>query len=121
MGSEVSLYETKCAHDDHVDHSTQGLSQEMKDFVRQKFTDGVRKPNAILAAICCQNKMKELVKSKVELFSRSLRVEKLGHPTVSAIEIRSWCSQRLAIPTDEDTAYILKYFVHVESSNSGKI
>ena len=37
----VSLHRTECAHANHVTDPTRSLSTELKDFVRQKFAEGI--------------------------------------------------------------------------------
>ena len=95
---KVSMYETACAHDNHTDESSRGLSSEVKEFMKEKFKDGVRKPNAILA-LFREKQMKEPNKSKLSTFLKTLREEMYGSPTVSAAELCSWCENRTSVLT----------------------
>lgn len=40
---EVSLYETNCDHGNHATDPPRGLSADMKEFVKNKFTEGITK------------------------------------------------------------------------------
>ena len=50
---------------------------DLKNFIKQKFADGVTKPNAILHAIR-EAKMSEPIKSKITSYLQHLRYEKYG-------------------------------------------
>lgn len=112
----VSMFKTESNHANHVDDPTRGLSAEMQRFVKEKFSDGIRKPNAILDLIR-QKKIKEPSKQKLKSFLQRLRTETYGPATVSAHTIREWCEARKEIPLDEDTAFVLDHLVHAESTN----
>jgi len=116
----VSLFETKCEHTNHVSDPKRGLSANVKEFVREKFSEGIRKPNALLH-IMRQKKMTQPPKMKLKSFLQHLRTEKYGSATVSASVIRDWCEARKEPPSDEDTAFVLDYFLRAESTYSDEL
>lgn len=93
VSAKVSLYKTECGHSNHDLGCTRGLSLEMKAFIREKFNDGIVKPNGILN-IMRQKNMVESTKSKLTTFLKTLRYEKYDCPTISANEIRKWCEKK---------------------------
>lgn len=112
---KVSLFTTECGHDNHnADLPTRGLRHEMKTFVKQKYEDGIKKPNAILAIIRQQN-MTEPPKSKLIAYLKQLRCEKYGNSTVLGTEIIEWCEARMKIPDLKDDPFVLNYTVRCES------
>lgn len=109
--TKVSLFTTEAAHDhDNIVESSRGLKNEIKEFVKQKYEEGIQKPNALLAIIR-QNKLNEPPKSKLKSFLKRLRCEKYGPPTISGTEITEWCKAREEIPSDKDRPFVLKHFV----------
>lgn len=109
----VSLYQTENEHDNHTNIQSRGLSSDLKDFVRQKYKDGITKPNGLLHLIR-ENAMTEPVKSKLVEFLKTLRHDK-NTPSVSASEIRTWCNDRIRIPQDEDEPYVLDFLILADS------
>ena len=85
------LLQTEYDHANHVSDPTRGLSVETK-------------PS----------------KMKLKSFLQQLRTEKYGSPTVSASVLQELCEGRKAIPSDEDTAFVLYYFIHAESTDPDK-
>jgi len=88
----VTLYETSNEHDNHITDPSRGLSVETKTFIKNKYAEGITKPNALLE-LFRQKGMVEPEKSKLDTFLRTLRIEKLGNPSVSANDLRIWCEQ----------------------------
>ncbi|KAK7601962.1 hypothetical protein V9T40_009403 [Parthenolecanium corni] len=115
----VSLYETQNEHSNHVTDPTRGLSTDLKLFVQEKYAEGVTKPNAILKLLRHKG-MDEPEKSKLITFLKTLRLDKLGSPTVSASEIRMWCEQRKLIPQNVDEPFVLDFHIHAESHDMNK-
>lgn len=113
--TKVSLFETRSDHANHVTDPSRGLSAEMKLFVKEKFEDGIRKPNEILN-VMRMRKMTEPCKSKLVTYLKQLRTEILGPSTISAPELRKWCAERNTVPTEDDEAFVLQYNVVAESS-----
>lgn len=111
---KVTLFETVCKHNDHDVDPQRGLSVAMKNFVKEKFEEGIQKPNAVLAAIR-RKEVREPPKSKLIAYLKRLRYEKYGSPRVSAGEIHSWCSERTQIPTNEDEPFVLDHLIRAES------
>lgn len=114
--AKVSLFTTECDYDNHNTEPARGLDNELKNFIKQKYEDGIQKPNAILAVIR-QNKMTEPQKSKLLNYLKQLRHEKYGVSTISGTEITDWCKQKETIPHSKDEPFVLKYVVHCESFN----
>jgi hypothetical protein len=115
---KVSVFKTDAEHENHDCHPTRGLSTDLKVFIRQKFDEGIRKPNAVLHAIRCHPNMTEPLKAKVVSFLQQVRCEKYGQATVSGTEINSWCSERTSLPSTADEPFVMKYCVRAESTNS---
>lgn len=112
----VSLFETKSEHYNHVSDPTRGLSIQMKSFVKEKFEEGIRKPKGLLNLIRGKG-MVEPSTTKLKSYLQQLRYEKFGAPTVSASEVKAWCEERKEIPADDDTAFVLQYYVEAQSRN----
>jgi hypothetical protein len=74
----VTMFETEAVHANHSSDPTKGLSDEMKNFIKSKFDDGIRKPNALLTLIRKQN-MVEPPKSKLVTSSISLSLWTRAH------------------------------------------
>ncbi|XP_077288303.1 uncharacterized protein LOC143912796 isoform X1 [Arctopsyche grandis] len=73
---KVSMFLTECAHDNHYMEQTRGLDHETKAFVKDRFEEGVRKPNAILAYMRRHN-MKQPPKTKLISYIKQLRDHRL--------------------------------------------
>ncbi|GBN07365.1 hypothetical protein AVEN_182099-1 [Araneus ventricosus] len=83
--------------------------------VRQLFEDGIRKPNAIIAAF--QNRgLKEPEKLKLKTFLAKVRQEKFGPPTISVKDVFNWCNARMDVPV-EDTPFVLGVNVEVDDGD----
>lgn len=63
---------TDCEHENHNADPTQGISEELKSFICEKFSDGMRTSEALLALIR-RNNTQEPRKSKLVNFLRTLR------------------------------------------------
>jgi hypothetical protein len=113
-GKNVSLFKTTCEHANHVDDPDRGLPNQLKVFIREKYSEGITKPNAILDLIK-KYKLVEPPKPKLVAFLRTLRVEKFGNSMISANELRTWCMERSEIPSDKDTPFVLDYYIKAES------
>jgi hypothetical protein len=113
---KVSLYETECGHDNHVTDPTRGLSTDLKEYIRKKFSEGVTKPNSLLNSIR-QAGLKEPDKSKLVAFLKTVREAKYGSPTISAAELYTWCEEKKKTPRDEDEPFVLDYLVEAKSRN----
>lgn len=72
---KVSMFLTECAHDNHYMEQARGLDHEIKVFVKDRFEDGIRKPNAILADMRRHN-IKQPPKTKLISYIKQLRYEK---------------------------------------------
>lgn len=116
MDSGVSMYRNECEHENHVSDPSRGLSIDMKRFIKEKFHEGIQKPNAILAVIR-QKKLPEPPKGRIVTYLKTLREGKCGSPTVSAREIHDWCEARAQKPDDVDKPFVLSHHVHAESHN----
>lgn len=112
--AKVSLFKTDSGHDNHTTEKKRGISDEMKTFIRQKFEEGIQKPNAILAVIRQKN-MPEIEKSKLNTYLKQLRLEKYGVATISGTEITEWCKAREQIPDHQDEPFVLKYLISCET------
>lgn len=111
----ASIFHTDCEHANHSNTPVRGLPFEMKQFIREKFDEGIRKPNAIIAAMRMK-KMAEPSKAKLRSYLQQVRTEKLGQATVSANEIRKLCEANKEVPADdEDAAFVVDYFLQAES------
>ncbi|XP_075229653.1 uncharacterized protein LOC142329169 isoform X11 [Lycorma delicatula] len=71
---KVSLFETTSEHCNHID-GTRGLPLKTREFVRQIFNTGIKKPNAIIDAFRCRN-LTVPDKMKLKNFLTSLRKKK---------------------------------------------
>ncbi|KAK7601130.1 hypothetical protein V9T40_008571 [Parthenolecanium corni] len=114
--NSVLLYETECEHDNHVTDPIRELSNDMKLFIKEKFNEGIQKPDAILAVIR-QKKLVEPPKSRIISYLKILREVKYGSPTVSAREISAWCEAHVQRPDDLDQPFVLSHYVLAESNN----
>lgn len=110
----VSLFETEDAHANHIDDPARGLPSKVKSFVRQKFADGITKPNHLLDRI---RREKLPVPKKVQLvsFLQALRLKKFGAATVSAADLVSWCEERTDLPSDVDEVFVVDFQVRADS------
>ena len=54
-------------------------------------------------------------KAKVVTFLRTLRIHKVGAPTICATDIRKWCEERKGIPHDMDEPNVLDFYICVDS------
>ncbi|GBM54102.1 hypothetical protein AVEN_247713-1 [Araneus ventricosus] len=96
--SVVSVYETQNEHSNHAGRN-RGLSMVAREMVRQLFEDGIRKPNAIVAAF--QNRcLKEPKKLKLKNFLVKLRQEKFGPPTIPVKDF-NWCDARMDVAVEQ--------------------
>lgn len=114
---KVSLYETECGHENQVTDPTRGLSPDLKDFIRKKFNEGVKKPNSLLYPSIRQAVLKELDKAKVVSFLKTVREAKYGSSTISAAELYTWCQEKSQLPNDDDDddPFVLNYVVDAKS------
>ncbi|GBL78082.1 hypothetical protein AVEN_143380-1 [Araneus ventricosus] len=104
--SVVSLYEAQNEHSNQVD-GNRGLPMVAREMVRQLFEDGIRKPNAMLAAF--QNRgLKEPEILKLKNFLAKVRQEKFGLPTISVKDVFNWCNARMDVPVEEDTPFCVR-------------
>lgn len=77
--NQVSMFKTDCEHDNHSDNPSRGLSTDMKNFIKEKFDEGFRKPNSILAVMRKKNTyMNEPPKSNLISYLRLLREQVYG-------------------------------------------
>jgi hypothetical protein len=115
---KVTMFETECGHS-HTSSAepTRGLSLDMKKFIAEKYSDGIRKPKALLA-LMRRKKMSEPAKNKLEHYLKVLRRQKYGEATVSAHEIDEWCEARKQEPSDVDEPFVLRHEVSAESTNT---
>ena len=113
---KVSLFKTNSEHANHETNPDRGLPHGMKMVIRQLFNEGIRKPNFILDTLRNRN-LSEPAKAKVVYYLQQLRREKYGQPTVSGSDITKWCTERITVPSDKDTPFVLNYLVHTESLN----
>ena len=61
-------------------------------------------------------------KLKLVSFLTTLRVDKMGSPSISVPELHAWCEQRKHVPDDVDEPYVdepyvLALYIEAESSN----
>lgn len=70
--SAVTMYQTDCDHENHDTAPNRGLAAHMKTFIREKFNEGITKPNALLMLIR-KKQMAEPQKSKIVSYLTSLR------------------------------------------------
>ncbi|GBL74968.1 hypothetical protein AVEN_243777-1 [Araneus ventricosus] len=86
-----------------------GLSMLAREMVRQLSEDGIRKPNAIIAAF--QNRsLKE-----PEMFWQNIDKKSLDHQlTVSVKDVFNWCNSRMDAPFEEDKPFVLGINVEVD-------
>ena len=109
VNDHISLFQTDSAHANHDSQMySRGLPQETKDFVKEKFEEGVQKPNAILDLFRAK-KLAEPPKSKLIAFLRRLREEEYGVPTISGTELQRWCQAHSSVPADEDQPFVVRY------------
>ena len=111
---DVSLYEADEGHANHTTEPSRGLSDAMKSFIREKYSEGITMPEKILCVIRNAGKP-EPSKTQVCSFLATLKKEKYGPPCVSAAEIRRWCEAHRNEPTELDEPFVLAYHVHAES------
>ncbi|GBO43001.1 hypothetical protein AVEN_253874-1 [Araneus ventricosus] len=87
-----------------------------REMVRQLFEDGIRKPNAIIAAF--QNRgLKEPEKMELTNFLAKVRQEKFRPPTISVKDVFNWCNARMDVPVEEDTPFVLGVNVEVDDGD----
>lgn len=93
--TRVSIFKTlnEHQHDANDEDNKRGLSQETKMFIKSKFEDGVKKPNAILTLFKMSN-LKAPPKKKVNGYLRLLREKKKGSTSVSGAKKINWCEER---------------------------
>lgn len=113
--AKVSFFKTDCSHKNHDSHPSKGLPHDLKTFIREKFEEGIRKPNAVLHAIKCSQKFSEPPKNQVVCFLQQIRSKTYDQATVSGRDITQWCEERLSMPSCKDEPFVLKYRVHAET------
>jgi len=59
----------------------------------------------------------EAPKSKVINFLKTVQEEKYGLATMSAKDIRELCEENKNMPDDEDTSFVLSYYIFAECNN----
>lgn len=102
---KVTLFETEDEHANHVAKS-RGLSLSAKLLSRQLYNDGIKKPNAIIAAFRSRNE-EPPVKSQLKTFLTSIRSKALGSSTISVGDLQNWCTINSKIPSNEDQPFVL--------------
>jgi len=107
---KVSLHATNTDHANHESDSECGLAEETKDFIREKYSEGITTPEAILGLLRKKG-MSEPKKLKVTYFLHTLRVEKYGSSHMCATEIKKWCEGKRVEPVDPDEPFLLAYHV----------
>lgn len=110
----MSLFETEDIHENHVTDPVRGLPSNVKTFVREKYNDGITKPNNLLERI---RTAKLIVPHKSQLvsFLQGLREKKFGPARISAGELQLWCEERSEIPTNEDEVFVVAFHIRAES------
>lgn len=103
--SRVTLFKTKDGHSYHQD-ADRGLPYQSRALVEELFLDGIRRPNAIIAAFQSRG-VKEPEKSKLNNFLAKLRIKHFGQLTISLNSVLCWCQERNEIPTEEDKPFVL--------------
>ena len=112
----VSLFKTDAEHQHDGISNSRGLNSDLKEFIENKFRDGIEKPNAILALIKKAN-LEEPPKSKIIHHLRTLREEKYGKSSITDVEIKKWAEIKKIIPIEEDTPFVINYKVNCDSLN----
>ncbi|XP_031357818.1 uncharacterized protein LOC116181586 [Photinus pyralis] len=92
------------------------IATSAKLLVRQLYNDGIKKPNAIIAAFRAR-KEQPPVKSQLKTFLTSLRSKTLGASTISAGELSNWCSANSNVPSNEDQPYVLDFKIDVDDAD----
>jgi hypothetical protein len=108
---KISLYKTNKDHDHDKTENIRGISNEVKDIIKQLINDGVTLSRQIIMALQERN-VNIPTKLQLNNYIAQYKKARFGASAISLGELEKWCEENSHIPGDEDKSFVVNYIIN---------